>query len=92
MITYFLKRKIKEVGQGEIAAGFLGITSSVLGVGCATCGSFLLTSVLSLVGASGTLALLPLGGGEFGLIGVLLLLIAIYITAKQISNPAICKI
>jgi hypothetical protein len=92
MTIYFLKRRIKEVGQSGIATGFLGIGSSVLGVGCAACGSFLLTSILSLVGAPGALAILPLGGSEFGIIGVILLVISIYITSKQIENPAVCKI
>jgi len=91
MITYFLKRRIKEVGQSGIATGFLGITSGVLGVGCAACGSFLLTS-LTLVGAGGVLAFLPLGGSEFGIIGVAFLAFAVYATAKQIENPLVCKI
>lgn len=91
MITYFLKRRIKEVGQGGVATGFLGITSGVLGVGCAACGSFLLTS-LSLVGAGGILAFLPLGGSEFGIIGAVLLALAIYMTAKKIIDPLVCKV
>ncbi len=91
MITYFLKRRIKEVGQGGVATGFLGIASGVLGVGCAACGSFLLTS-LTLVGAGGVLTFLPLGGSEFGIIGVLLLATSVYMTAKQIKNPLVCRI
>jgi len=47
---------------------------------------------LSLVGASGALAFLPLGGSEFGIIGVILLVVSIYIMSKQITNPAVCKI
>lgn len=92
MATYFFKRRIKEVGQGGIATGFLGITSGVLGVGCAACGSFLLASTLSLIGAGGALALLPLQGSEFGILGALLLAFAVYATAKQIENPLVCKI
>jgi len=91
MITYFLKRRIKEVGQGGVATGFIGITSGVLGVGCAACGSFLLTS-FSLVGAGGVLTLLPLGGSEFGIIGAVLLASAIYMTAKKIIDPLVCKV
>ncbi|MDP3989404.1 MAG: hypothetical protein Q8P93_04180 [bacterium] len=91
MLTYFLKRRIKEVGKGGVATGFLGIASGVLGVGCAACGSFLLTS-LALVGASGTLAFLPLGGSEFGILGVVLLVLAIYMTAKKIIDPLVCKV
>lgn len=92
MVIYFLKRKISEVKQTGITMGFLGIASGVLGVGCAACGSFLLTSGLSLVGASGILAFLPFAGVEFGIIGVILLSVSIYLTAKQIQNPAVCKI
>ena len=92
MVMYFLKRKISEVKQTGITTGFLGIASGVLGVGCAACGSFLLTSGLSLVGASGILAFLPFAGAEFGIIGVILLSVSVYITAKQIQNPAVCKI
>lgn len=91
MITYFLKRRIKEVGQGGVATGFLGIMSGVLGVGCAACGSFLLTS-LTLVGAGGVLTLLPLGGSEFGIIGAILLALAVYMTAKKIIDPQVCKV
>ena len=91
MITYFLKRRISEVGQGGVATGFLGIASGVLGVGCAACGSFLLTS-LTLVGAGGVLSFLPLGGSEFGIIGVVLLAVAVYMTAKKIVDPQVCKV
>jgi len=91
MITYFLKRRIKEVGQTGVATGLLGIMSGVLGVGCAACGSFLLTS-LTLVGAGGVLSFLPLGGSEFGIIGAILLAVAVYMTAKKIVDPAVCKI
>jgi hypothetical protein len=92
MMVYFLRRKISEVKQAGIATGFLGVASGVLGVGCAACGSFLLTSGLALIGAGSVLAYLPLAGGEFGILGVTLLSVSIYLTAKQIQNPAVCKI
>lgn len=92
MTIYFLKRRIKEVGQGGIAVGFLGIASGVLGVGCAACGSFILTSTLSIIGAGGALAFLPLQGSELGILGVLLLAFSVYTVAKQIENPLVCKI
>ena len=60
-------------------------------MGCAACGSFLLTS-LTLAGASGVLTLLPLGGSEFGIIGAVLLALAIYMTAKKIQDPLVCKV
>lgn len=92
MVIYFLKRRVRDIGQGGIATGFLGITSGILGVGCGACGAFLLTSFLSLIGAGGVLALLPLGGSEFGILGVILLAVALHATAKQIENPLMCRI
>jgi hypothetical protein len=92
MVIYYLRRRISEAKQGGIATGLLGITSGILGVGCAACGSFLLTNILVFFGVSGVLTLLPLKGGEFGILGVILLLVSIYLTAKQIENPAVCKI
>ena len=68
------------------------IVSGVLGMGCAACGSFLLTSIFSLFGASWLLSYLPLDGGEFGILGVILLAVSLYLTAKKIQNPAVCKI
>lgn len=92
MIVYFLRRKISEVRQSGITTGFIGVMSGVVGMGCAACGSFLLTSGFAFIGATGILAFLPLAGGEFGILGVILLAISLYLTAKQIQNPAVCKI
>lgn len=92
MTIYFLRRKVSEVRGSGVATGFIGLASGVLGMGCAACGSLLLTSGLSLVGASSILAFLPLAGGEFGILGVILLLVSIRLIAKQIQNPAVCKI
>ncbi|MSU45481.1 MAG: hypothetical protein EXS47_02535 [Candidatus Zambryskibacteria bacterium] len=89
--TYFLKHRIKEVGQSGVGVGFLGFMSGILGVGCAACGSFILTSVI-LFGGAGVLTFLPLGGSEFGIVGVMLIAIAIYMTAKKIKDPLVCKI
>lgn len=92
MVVYFLRRRVDEVKQTGMATGLFGITSGVIGMGCAACGSFLLMSILSLFGTSWILSLLPLGGGEFGIFGVILLAVSLHMTAKKIQNPAVCKI
>lgn len=89
MTIYYLRRKIARTWR-SMWTGILGIGSGALGVGCAACGSFLLGGTLALIGASGALALLPLGGSEFGIIGALLLAFSVYLTARQIANPAVC--
>ncbi|MDP3735147.1 MAG: hypothetical protein Q8R39_01830 [bacterium] len=90
MIVYFLKRTRRRLQGQEIAAGTLGVASGALGIGCAACGSFLLSTVLSAVGAAGALAILPLHGGEFGILGVVLLVFSLVIIAKKIASPLIC--
>jgi hypothetical protein len=92
MLVYYLRRRIADVASIGLATGFLGMTSGVLGMGCAACGSLLLTSTFSLLGASGILAILPLAGGEFGILGVILLTVSLYLTAKRIQDPAVCRI
>lgn len=92
MIVYYLRHKITETKQNGIAVGFFGMASGVIGMGCASCGTVLLTSIFSLLGASWMLSFLPLRGGEFGILGVILLLISFYAMAKKIQNPAVCKV
>lgn len=92
MVVYILRQKISEVKATGISTGLLGMVSGVVGIGCAACGSLLLTSALALFGASSILAFLPLAGGEFGILGVILLAISIHSIARRIQYPAVCKI
>src|SRR3989344_7970544 len=91
MMIYYLKRRIKAAKGNMMAAGFAGMASGIFGIGCAACGSFLLTSILSSFGAAGAIFLLPLRGGGFGIFGVLLLGLSTFLVAKQIQNPAVCS-
>ena len=50
-----------------------GTIASIFGIGCAACGSAILFGLLNIFGASGLLLLLPLEGGEFSLLGLMLL-------------------
>ncbi len=88
-LYYFLRRVRAASGQG-VVLGMGGMVSGILGIGCAACGSVIATGALSFLGASGAIALLPLRGGEFGLLGAALLLAAIVAIAKKISDPLVC--
>ena len=74
------------------AAGIGGLVSGVFGIGCAACGTFILTPLLALFGATGLFSLLPFGGEEFGFIGVGLLVYSIYAVTKKINSPMVCDI
>lgn len=92
MIAYFLRRRRAQLPRGEIAAGLGGAASGAIAAGCAACGSFLLITILSFFGATGALALLPLRGGELGLLSIALLLLSIFLIARRIVAPAVCEI
>lgn len=94
VLFYYIKRA--RVGMRGMkvsgAAGIGGLISGVFGIGCAACGTFLLTPLLALFGATGLLAYLPFGGEEFGFIGVVLLGYSIYILLNKINDPLVCDI
>ncbi|XOU94010.1 MAG: hypothetical protein ACNFW9_04155 [Candidatus Kerfeldbacteria bacterium] len=90
MLVYYLKVRIKN--ERASGAGLIGTVIGVLGVGCASCGSVLLTSIFGISSTSALIGFLPFNGVEFGLIGMIFILFAIYLLAKKIINPNVCKI
>jgi hypothetical protein len=70
-------RRVNGTGIGGVVAG-------IFGIGCAACGTFVLSSFLSLIGAGGLVALLPFGGEEFGFLGVALLGYSIWLLLKKL--------
>ena len=69
-----------------------GFISGVFGIGCASCGSFLLGSFLASIGASWFLAYLPFHGAEFGFLAIILLLISISWLCKSIIQGNTCSV
>ncbi|MFT5179732.1 MAG: hypothetical protein ACI9GH_000106 [Candidatus Paceibacteria bacterium] len=89
LFVYYVKRFKETAGVGTST---LGLVIGTLGVGCASCGSLVLTSLLSLVGLGGTLSFLPFGGEEFSVIGLVLIVVSMYYLLKKISGPAVCEV
>lgn len=91
LIIYNLKfKKLRFLGAGS-TVGSLGVVSGVFGIGCAACSSLILMSVLGTAAGAAIIAFLPLRGGEFGIIGVMLLGAATYLLARQIAKPVVCE-
>lgn len=91
LIAYQWRRQASGMKNGFIGT-ILGSLSGILGIGCAACGTIILTGVLSALGLSSALAFLPLGGTEFGITGVVLLSASIVILSRQIEKPVVCAI
>ncbi len=90
IVTYYVRSKIK-LGRAS-GLGIFGIVSGIFGIGCSACGSILITSVFGLSTTTFITTKLPLHGAEFGIIGILLLLVSIYIICEKIANPSSCAI
>ncbi|MFB6184178.1 MAG: hypothetical protein ABEI96_06440 [Haloarculaceae archaeon] len=75
LAVYHLREHRLSVEQGGSAVGVL---LGTLGAGCAACGTAVVAGLLSLVGAAGVLAVLPLEGLEFSLLAAAVLVLSIY--------------
>lgn len=90
-MAYLIRRQREQISQRGAAAGIFGILSGAVGMGCVTCGSLVLTSLVGTTLGISLLAYLPLRGGEFGILGAILLGFSTYLLAKQITKPLVCE-
>lgn len=92
LVLYLYRRKRSGLNKGGVAVSTFGAIVGIFGVGCAACGSLILTGLLSAVGGVGVLALLPFKGQELGIVGVVALLYATYFLVQKIIRPITCEI
>lgn len=92
LFAYFIRRQKALIKSTNSAASIGGLVSGLFGIGCAACGTFILSWVLGLIGVVGIISYLPLGGEEFGILGVVLLVYSVVATANKINPPQVCKI
>lgn len=88
LFTYYLKRRFT-MGR-EMGISLFGTILGLVGVGCASCGSVVLSSIFGLSATASFLALLPLRGLELGLLSIILLVVSITLVSKKIIDPIIC--
>jgi len=91
-MTVYLLRQTRRTAGRNVAVGFGGVASGVLGVGCAACGSLVLGAVLPFATATAALAVLPLEGAEFGILSVALLSASLLLVSRRIVSPAACAL
>lgn len=89
-VVYILKHQKQRLSAAGVTTGTFGIRSGATGLGCAACGSLVISSLVATAGGASVLALLPLRGGEFGILGVILLGTSTYFLAKHITKPPVC--
>ena len=95
VITYAFRERrllVGQFGKTQTIASLGGLASGLFGIGCAACGTLLLSPVLAFLGMGALVALLPFGGEEFGALGVGLLGLSLIISAKKIGQPVLCQV
>lgn len=75
LLVYYFKKRASALRESSV--GIIGMISGVLGLGCASCGSVLLSSFIGLSGSSLLLSALPLKGLEFMLLAIVFLVFSI---------------
>jgi len=90
LLIYYLRQSVRI--QTELGVSFAGVATSLFGVGCASCGSVVLTSLIGFSSATTVLGILPFRGQEFGFAGISILLVAISFTIKKINQPYTCVV
>ncbi|MBA3732957.1 hypothetical protein H0W91_01110 [Patescibacteria group bacterium] len=88
-IYYFKKRIAFQKANGMSIPGML---SGLIGIGCASCGSVVLSTFLGVGAAASFTGLLPFKGQEFSFLSIIILIVALYITGKKMSDPLVCSI
>ncbi len=88
LLVYYFKFRYQL--EKEAGMSVVGILSGMLGVGCASCGSVILTSLFGFGTTVSVIGVLPLRGQEFALLGVGFLLVSIVILSQKIQDPLVC--
>src|SRR3546814_17586283 len=86
LFPYTTLFRSRQTGQAGAAASFGGLATGLFGVGCAACGTFVLSPALTLVGISGLIAQLPFGGEGFGVLGVGMLGLSLVLPERRIAE------
>jgi len=67
------------------------MVSAVFGIGCASCGSIILMTILLQFGAGSMLFLMPWRGEEFAFVAVGLLSYSVFLLYKKLHAPLVCE-
>ncbi len=90
LVAYYIRQTARL--QQDMGVSFVAMSLSLLGVGCASCGSVLLATLFGFGAMTSIINPLPFKGQEFSLLGLALLLFAVNHTINKINQPIVCEI
>lgn len=88
MSVFFLRKRYNV--QRQMGVSLLGVFLGFFSVGCASCGSVILTSVFGVGVTTGVLAILPFRGIEFAALSLILLVLSLVFLVKKLQEPMVC--
>ncbi len=88
LLSYYLKKRASL--ERAAGASTLGILGSLMGVGCASCGSVILASLFGFAASATVTGALPFKGLEFSAAGLFLVAFSTYFVARKIARPLVC--
>lgn len=90
LVIYQVRHRVDQLREAGL--GWVGVVVGILGVGCLSCGSVILAAIFGVGASTAFLALLPFGGKEFALVGIISLVISIIFIGRKIVQPVVCEI
>ncbi len=91
LMAYYIKTvSVAKISKRASLASIGGMVAGLFGIGCAACGSILLTAILAGIGST-ALLLLPFDGAEIGVLGIALLLYAVKKLVTEIKKGPVCS-
>ncbi len=89
----FLAFHMARRGAVQKATGVSGLSLVIglLGIGCAACGSVILTTIIGIGASTALFGMLPFHGRELEFLSVLIMLASVLYSSKQIQEPVACN-
>ena len=88
LVFAYVRMRRNAMRATRLAGGFLGTLAGLLGLGCAACGTLVISPLLVTIGAGGLFVALPFGGEELKYIGIALLILSAYFLKRDLSKYA----
>ncbi|MDX1535155.1 MAG: hypothetical protein R3346_00080 [Candidatus Spechtbacterales bacterium] len=89
LTIYYFKRRLRI--QKANGVSLIGMIIGLVGIGCASCGSIVLASIIGLGATASLIGALPFHGQEFNIMSIIVLLLSFYVVAKKAYDPLVCE-
>ena len=92
LFMVFAKQQQRFLKHQSFWGGLSGMFLGVFGVGCISCGAFVLAPIITFLGFSSYLHFFAMHATQISFIGVFLVIISCLFVLKKLSSPTSCKI